>query len=130
MNAAETITSPANPRIKQAAALRDADERRATGLTLVDGRRELARAAAAGVEIVEAFVDTQRTHDPATAEFGTTFADWIATLAAKGTRIATVSERPSSGLRSAHVTRASWVWCDSPRVRSPASAWPLTGPCS
>ena len=93
MNAPETITSPANPKIKQAAALRDAVERRSTGLTLVDGRRELARAAASGVEIVEAFVDAQRLHEPATAEFGTTLADWIATLAAKGTRIATVSEK-------------------------------------
>ncbi|MBU6308698.1 MAG: RNA methyltransferase [Planctomycetes bacterium] len=93
MNAAETITSPANPRIKQAAALRDADSRRTTGLTLVDGRRELARAAAAGMEIVEVFADTGRLHDPATVEFGTTLADWIATLAVKGTRIAAVSEK-------------------------------------
>lgn len=93
MNAAETITSPANPRIKQAAALRDADSRRTTGLTLVDGRRELARAAAAGMEIVEVFADTGRLHDPATVEFGTTLADWIATLVVKGTRIAAVSEK-------------------------------------
>jgi TrmH family RNA methyltransferase len=93
MNAPEIITSPANPRIKQAATLRDADARRSTGLTLVDGRRELARAAASGVEIVEVFVDAQRLHDPATAEFGTPLADWIATLAGKGTRIATVSEK-------------------------------------
>ena len=40
MNDPETITSPANPRIKQAAALREADQRRSTGLTVVDGRRE------------------------------------------------------------------------------------------
>lgn len=52
----ETITSPANPRVKQAAALRAARERRQTGLTLVDGLREFARAVAAGVEIVELFV--------------------------------------------------------------------------
>ena len=63
MNAPETITSPANPKIKQAAALRDAVERRSTGLTLVDGRRELARAAASGVEIVEAFVDARLLHE-------------------------------------------------------------------
>jgi hypothetical protein len=93
MTAAEIITSPANPRIKQAAALRDADDRRATGLTLVDGRRELARAEASGAEIVEAFVDARRLHEPATAEFGTTLADWVATLAARGTRVASVSEK-------------------------------------
>jgi TrmH family RNA methyltransferase len=93
MNPAETITSPANPRIRQAAALRDADARRATGLTLVDGRRELSRAAAAGVEIVEAFVDARQLHEPATVEFGTPLADWIAALAAAGTRVVTVSDR-------------------------------------
>jgi TrmH family RNA methyltransferase len=52
----ETITSLANPRVKEAARLRDAGHRRQTGLTLVDGLRELGRAAAAGVEIVEVFV--------------------------------------------------------------------------
>lgn len=63
----EPIISPANPRVKQAAALRTASERRRTGLTLVDGIRELSRAAAAGVEIIEVFVasavprDTDRT---------------------------------------------------------------------
>lgn len=56
MEIPETITSPANPRVKQAAALRSAGDRRRTGLTLVDGLREIARAAAAGVEIVELFV--------------------------------------------------------------------------
>ena len=56
----ETITSPANPRVRAAAALREADARRETGLTLVDGRRELARAAAAGAEVVEVFADAER----------------------------------------------------------------------
>ena len=52
MNPHEQITSTSNPRVRQAARLREADARRETGLTLVDGRRELARAAAAGVEVV------------------------------------------------------------------------------
>ncbi|MFM7207686.1 MAG: TrmH family RNA methyltransferase [Planctomycetaceae bacterium] len=89
----EPITSPANPRVKRAAALRDADERRTTGLTLVDGRRELARAAASGVEIVEVFVDARRLDDPPTAEFGTRLAEWLGTLAASGTHVVTASER-------------------------------------
>lgn len=93
MTGIESITSPANPRIKRAAALRDADDRRATGLTLVDGRRELARAAAAGVEIVEAFVGARSLADPATDEFGTTLAEWLATLSARGTQVAGVSDR-------------------------------------
>ena len=51
-----TLTSGSNPRIRAAAALRDRREREATGLTIVDGARELRRAMAAGVEIAEAFV--------------------------------------------------------------------------
>jgi TrmH family RNA methyltransferase len=50
------LTSPANPRIKAAAALRDRRERDATGLTLVDGTRELRRTMDAGAAVVEAFV--------------------------------------------------------------------------
>ena len=50
------LASPSNPRIKAAARLRDRRERDATGLTLVDGARELRRALEAGVEVVEAFV--------------------------------------------------------------------------
>lgn len=50
------LTSLANPRIKAAAGLRERRERDRTGLTLVDGARELRRALGAGVEVVEAFV--------------------------------------------------------------------------
>jgi RNA methyltransferase, TrmH family len=50
------IASPSNPRVKAAARLRDPGERESTGLTVVDGARELRRALDAGVEVVEAFV--------------------------------------------------------------------------
>jgi TrmH family RNA methyltransferase len=50
------ITSLANPRVAAAAALRDRRDRQQTGLTLVDGAREVRRALDAGVEVVEAFV--------------------------------------------------------------------------
>ncbi len=50
------VTSPANPRIKAVARLRERREREATGQTLVDGARELRRALDADVEIIEAFV--------------------------------------------------------------------------
>jgi TrmH family RNA methyltransferase len=53
---ASTLASPSNPRVKAAAALRDRRDRDATGLTLVDGARELRRALESGVEVVEAFV--------------------------------------------------------------------------
>jgi RNA methyltransferase, TrmH family len=54
------ITSPANPRIRAAAGLRDRRARDESGLTLVDGARELARALAGGAVVVEAFVDPAR----------------------------------------------------------------------
>lgn len=50
------ITSPTNPRVRQAALLRDAGARHRTGLTLVDGRRELSRALEAGIACAELFV--------------------------------------------------------------------------
>lgn len=57
MAAADHITSSANPRLKAAARLRDAGERRLRGLTLIDGRREVERAAAAGIFFEEVFID-------------------------------------------------------------------------
>jgi TrmH family RNA methyltransferase len=51
-----TLTSLANPRVKAAVRLRDRREREMTGLTIVDGARELGRALEARVGIHEAFV--------------------------------------------------------------------------
>jgi TrmH family RNA methyltransferase len=53
---AEPISSLTNPRVKAAVRLRDRRERDATGLTIVDGAREILRALDAGVEVAEAFV--------------------------------------------------------------------------
>lgn len=50
------LTSTANPRIKAAAALRERRERDRTGLTLIDGAREVRRAIEAGASLTEAFV--------------------------------------------------------------------------
>jgi RNA methyltransferase, TrmH family len=50
------VTSFANPRVKAAIALRDRRERDRSGLTLIDGARELRRALDAGVAVVEAFI--------------------------------------------------------------------------
>jgi RNA methyltransferase, TrmH family len=50
------LTSTTNPRIAAAADLRQRRGRDRTGLTLVDGAREVRRALDAGVEVVEAFV--------------------------------------------------------------------------
>ena len=57
---AEALTSPKNPRIRAAAALRDRRARDEAGLTLVDGARELSRALDGGATVVEAFVDETR----------------------------------------------------------------------
>lgn len=50
------ISSAQNPRIKQASRLRDARHRRTQGRIIIDGLREIARAAAAGVRLLEVFV--------------------------------------------------------------------------
>jgi TrmH family RNA methyltransferase len=53
------ITSVHNPRIKAAAQLRHRDHRQQRQQMLIDGRRELALALAAGIEVVELFYDPQ-----------------------------------------------------------------------
>jgi RNA methyltransferase, TrmH family len=50
------IASPSNPRIKATARLRDRRGRDETGLTLVDGAREVRRALESSVDVVEAFI--------------------------------------------------------------------------
>jgi TrmH family RNA methyltransferase len=50
------ITSLTNPRVKAAVRLRDRREREATGLTIVDGAREILRALDAGVRIETIFM--------------------------------------------------------------------------
>ncbi len=53
------LTSLKNPKVKQAFSLRDRKERDRMGVTLLEGYRELSRALAAGIRIVETF------HSPA-----------------------------------------------------------------
>jgi RNA methyltransferase, TrmH family len=50
------ISSTTNPRVKAAVRLRDRREREETGLTIVDGPRELLRALDHGIAVAEAFV--------------------------------------------------------------------------
>jgi TrmH family RNA methyltransferase len=50
------ITSRQNPRVKDAARLRDARERQHSGRFIIDGAREIVRALEAGVRPVEAFL--------------------------------------------------------------------------
>jgi TrmH family RNA methyltransferase len=59
------ITSLTNPRVKAAVRLRDRREREATGLTIVDGAREILRALDAGIRVETVFLaeDAIRTPD-------------------------------------------------------------------
>jgi len=50
------LTSTANPKVKAVSKLRDRRERDRTGLTIVDGAREVRRALEAGATVDEAFV--------------------------------------------------------------------------
>ena len=49
------ITSPSNPQVRSVAALHKRSEREQTGLFLIEGRTEVERAAAAGVELVAVY---------------------------------------------------------------------------
>ena len=63
-SARQVLTSAANPRLRSAAALRDRRARVRTGLLLVDGAREVARALEGGVTLVEAFVAAEAPAEP------------------------------------------------------------------
>ena len=63
-SARPVLTSAANPRLRAAAALRDRRVRVRTGLLLVDGAREVARALDGGVTLVEAFVAAEAPAGP------------------------------------------------------------------
>ena len=54
------LESPRNPRVRAAAELRERRHRERTGLTLVDGVREVTRALDAGIGAVEVFVSPER----------------------------------------------------------------------
>ena len=60
----EVISSAANPRIRAAVKLRDRRERERSGLTIVDGAREVRRAIHAGVQMREAFVCDELVESP------------------------------------------------------------------
>jgi TrmH family RNA methyltransferase len=62
------ITSSANPRVKAAVRLRDRREREETGLTIVDGPRELLLALDHGITVTEAFVCDELIRSPEAKE--------------------------------------------------------------
>ncbi len=64
----ERITSLTNERVKAAVRLRDRRERERTGLTIVDGAREILRALDAGVEVESAFLTEELIRAPDATE--------------------------------------------------------------
>jgi TrmH family RNA methyltransferase len=58
------ITSLTNPRVKAAVRLRDRRERESTGLTIIDGAREIRRALDAGIRVETAFVAPDLVRSP------------------------------------------------------------------
>ena len=55
----DKITSLINPKVKNIVKLRDRKHREDTGLTIVEGYKEVFRAVEAGVDIVDLFVNTK-----------------------------------------------------------------------
>ena len=78
------ISSPHNPRVRAAAALRDRRARDETGLTLIDGAWELARALTGGAQVAEVFVSGSR--------LSTDGLDAVGRARALGARIVAVSD--------------------------------------
>jgi RNA methyltransferase, TrmH family len=66
------ITSAANPRIKSAVKLRKSRDRRRSGMFIAEGPREVSRAIAAGLELIEVFTcpDVMADYDTRAALYG------------------------------------------------------------
>ena len=118
------LTSAANPRLRAAAALRDRRARIRTGLLLVDGAREVARALDGGVTLVEAFVAAEASGEADVAAVAQRMAALgvpLVPVAAKLLGLLAYGERASGIVAVATAPDTSLVG-----LRLPASA-PLVG---
>ena len=118
------LTSAANPRLRAAAALRDRRARIRTGLLLVDGAREVARALDGGVTLVEAFVAAEASGEAEVAAVAQRLAALgvpLVPVAAKLLGLLAYGERASGIVAVATAPDTSLV-----SLRLPASA-PLVG---
>lgn len=118
------LTSAANPRLRAAAALRDRRARIRTGLLLVDGAREVARALDGGVTLVEAFVAAEASGESEVAAVAQRVAALgvpLVPVAAKLLGLLAYGERASGIVAVATAPDTSLV-----SLRMPASA-PLVG---
>ena len=85
------ITSLTNPRVKAAVRLRDRRERDATGLTIVDGAREILRALDAGVRVETAFVAPDLLRSPDALTVDARLHGWPATIEVSAAVLAKVA---------------------------------------
>ena len=91
----ETITSPSNPRVRNTSKLRDATTRRQTGLTLIDGQREIHRCLAAEKELIEIFFDADSFSLLSDTE-QTNLTSIVTQASAQGAAVTPLSSRPFS----------------------------------
>jgi TrmH family RNA methyltransferase len=118
------LTSAANPRLRAAAALRDRRARVRTGLLLVDGAREVARALDGGITLVEAFVAAGTSQEADVADVASRVAALgvpLVPVAAKLLGLLAYGERASGIVAVATAPDTSLA-----SLRLPASA-PLVG---
>ncbi len=107
---AERIESKSNPKIKDAAALADARERKRTGLFLAEGARLCADAAENGVEIVSLFI---------TDRAAGTYAKYYVTVRAAAAREYRISEDAAARLSDTVTNQGFFCVCRK-RTETPA----------
>jgi TrmH family RNA methyltransferase len=115
------ITSLTNPRVKAAVRLRDRRERELTGLTIVDGAREILRALDAGVRVETAFLAEELLRTPDAHEVADRLRHRPATIAVSPAVLAKVAygER-SDGIvaivETPHIGLGDLVLADDPLI--------------
>ncbi len=110
------ITSLTNPRVKAAVRLRDRREREATGLTIVDGAREILRALDAAIRIESAFIAPALLRSEDALEVDARIHAWPATIEVSPAVLAKVAygERSDGIVAIAETPSRSLVDLDLP----------------
>ena len=92
------ITSPQNPRVKDAVRLRDRRHREKQGRIPIDGARELQRAIRAGVKLVEVFVcEPLCQGDDDAAAVGVASRERLRNASGRSTGVRETGVRPTGG---------------------------------
>jgi TrmH family RNA methyltransferase len=102
------IASRRNKRVKDAAKLRDARQRRKQGRIVIDGLREIRRAIESGVKPIEAFVDSKSVETETTSKL-------VETLSAAGAEILIVTSEVYEKLAFGSRDEGAVVTAELPR---------------